>query len=402
MQPLIVRCGLPIKNKLMPKSSKICSIKILMLICLISISIKAFSQKAETYLFVGTYTGGMPDKGIYIYTFNTETGSLKLVSTGENIINPSFLAISPNGENIYACTATKLQYQGSISAFKFNAEAGTLAFINKQSSGGDNPVYVTTDSNNKHIICGNYSGGSVAVFTTNTDGSLNPITQLITFMGNGINERRQEKAHIHATVFSPDFKYLFIPDLGSDKIYIFNFNTNDSLTLKPATQQEYIAIPGSGPRHFTFHPNKHFAYSIDELSGTVTAFKYYEGSIERIQTIFAYSKLQTEYNSADIHISPDGLFLYASNRFENENTIAIFSIDTVFGTLKLIAHQPTLGENPRNFTIDPSGNYLIVANQVSNNIVVFKRDPLTGLLTKTGIEVQVPAPACLIMKEYGN
>ncbi len=375
-------------------------LKIALLFFLLSICTIAVPQNTKTCLFVGTYTAGKPDKGIYIYNFDSATGKLDLICTGENITNPSFLVVAPNSENIYACTDTKLKDDGSVSAFKFDVEAGSLTFINKQSSGGDNPVYVTTNSDNTHIICGNYSGGSVAAFTTNADGSLNPYTQLIQFTGNSINTGRQEKAHIHATVFSPDYKYLFLPDLGSDKIRIFEFSTKDSLPLTSLPENDYNALPGSGPRHFTFHPNNQFAYSIDELSGTVTAFNYKAGTIEPMQSIFAYSKLQEVYNSADIHISPDGLFLYASNRWDNENTIAIFSIDTLAGTLKLIGHEPTFGDHPRNFTIDPSGNYLLVANQLSNNIVVFKRDMQTGLLTKTAFEIEVPAPSCLMMKEY--
>lgn len=362
----------------------------------------AFGQTGTTYLFVGTYTDGKPDKGIYIYTFNTETGRLKKVSSAEHVTNPSYLTLSPNGCFIYACTDTKLPNAGSVTAFKFDSITASLTLLNKQNSGGENPVYLTTSKNNQFIINGNYTAGSVSVFTTNQDGSLNPYEQLIQFEGSSTNKRRQDQSHIHAAVFSPDDEYIFFPDLGADKIHAFKFNKHERQPLKAVDSCQYTAIPGSGPRHLTFHPNNKFAYCIEELSGTVTAFEYETGKLDSIQRIHSYSKLQDEYNSADIHISPDGLFLYASNRWDNENTIAIFSINQQHGTLRLVGHQSTFGDQPRNFTLDPTGNFLIVANQVTNNIVVFKRDIKTGLLTQTGKDVKVPNPACLKMRRYGG
>lgn len=362
----------------------------------------AFGQESKTYLFVGTYTDGKPDKGIYIYEFNSKTGKLKKVSTGDSITNPSFLTLSPNGSFIYACTDTKLPNAGSVTAFKFDSITGSFTFINKQKSGGENPVYLTTSKNNEFVINGNYTEGTVSVFTTNPDGSLNPFKQLIQFEGSSSNTRRQDKAHIHACIFSPDFEFVFFPDLGADKIRVFKFDLEKEEPLIAIDNYDYTAVPGSGPRHFTFHPNNKFAYCIEELSGTITSFKYESGKLDSIQRIFSYSKLQEEYNSADIHISPDGLFLYASNRWENENTISIFSINNDNGKLTLVGHQSTYGDHPRNFTIDPTGNFLIVANQVSNNIVVFKRDINTGLLTKTGKEIKVPRPSCLKMRKYGS
>ncbi|MBP9881377.1 MAG: lactonase family protein [Chitinophagales bacterium] len=372
------------------------------LIILLSIINFAFGQPVKTYLFVGTYTDGKPDKGIYIYEFNSKTGNLKKVGNGENITNPSYLTISPDGNFIYACTDTKLPNAGSVSAFRFDSISGSLTFINKQNSGGENPVYLTTNENNGFIINANYTEGTVSVFSTNLNGSLNPYGQLIQFEGNSTNIRRQDKSHIHAAVFSNDFKYIFFPDLGADKIRVFEFDTSKLQPLMPLENLDFIAIPGSGPRHFTFHPNNRFAYCINELSGNVSAFKYENGKLDSIQSIFSYSKLQDEYNSADIHISPDGLFLYASNRWDNENTISIFTIDQLNGKLELINHQSTYGEHPRSFTLDPTGNFLIVANQVSNNIIVFKRNVKTGLLTKTGKEINVHGPSCVKMRTFDN
>jgi 6-phosphogluconolactonase len=373
-----------------------------MLIAFLLLNFYSFSQQNKTYLFVGTYTDDKPDSGIYIYHFNNSSGDLKLVSHGSNITNPSFLTISPNGNFLYACTDTKMPNAGSVSAFLFDSISGSLTFLNKQTSGGENPVYLTTSKNNEFIINANYTAGSVSVFSTNADGSLNPFSQLIPFKGNSINTRRQEKAHIHAAVFSPDFKHIFFPDLGSDKIRVFQFDPTKKQPLKPIKKLDIISIPGSGPRHFTFHPTKSFAYCIEELSGMVSAYQVKNGKLDSIQRIFSYSKLQEDYNSADIHISPDGLFLYASNRWDHENTLSIFSINPTNGMLNLVGHQSTLGENPRNFVIDPTGNFLIVANQVSNKLIVFKRDLKTGLLSKTQTEIMVKNPTCLQMRTYGQ
>lgn len=375
------------------------------IIILLLLSIFGFVEPAicgKMYLFVGTYTDGKPDKGIYIYEFNAKTGHLKKVFSGENITNPSYLTLSPAGDYLYACTDTKLPQEGSVAAFNFDSINGSLIFLNKQKSGGENPVYLSSSSNNDFIIVGNYTDGTVAVFKTNTDGSLNPYTQLIRFQGSGPNTIRQDKAHIHATVFSPDFEYIFFPDLGADKIRVFKFNSQDDQPLMPLDNYDFTAFSGSGPRHLTFHPNNLFAYCIEELSGTITSFRYKSGKLDSLQRIFSYSKLQDQYNSADIHIAPDGRFLYASNRWDNENTIAIFSINQDNGKLTLIGHQSTCGDHPRSFTLDPTGNFLIVANQVTNNIVVFKRNAKTGFLTRTGQVIKVPRPSCLKMRKYGS
>ena len=361
-----------------------------------------FSQSSRTFVFIGTYTNGQPDKGIYVYSLNSRNGKLKKVFSGQDITNPSYITLSPNGDYLYACTETKLPMQGSVSAYCVDSARGTLTFLNKQSSHGENPVYVSCSANNEHLVVANYTEGNIAVFKTNSDGSLNPASQIVPFHGGGPNANRQDKAHIHAAVFSPDFRYVFCPDLGSDRIRVLQCASNDIQTLKPMTGNDYLASLGSGPRHFTFHPIGAFAYCIEELSGTVTAFDYHNGHIDSIQRVFAYSKKQAEYNSADIHISPDGLFLYASNRWDQENTLAIFAIDQVTGKLTLIGHQSTLGDHPRNFAIDVQGDFLVVANQVTNNIVVFRRNKQTGLLTKIRQEIKIPSPSCVQIRTYGN
>jgi 6-phosphogluconolactonase (cycloisomerase 2 family) len=371
----------------------------ILLTCLVS---TIYGQEnANAFLFIATYTEAKPDVGIYVYEFNTKSGQLKKVYTVDNITNPSFLTLSPNGFFLYACTDTKMPNAGSITAFKIDSLNGKLSLINKQPSGGENPVYLTVHKNNRFVVNGNYTGGNVSVFKTNENGSLNPASQIIQFVDSSINKSRQEKSHIHSTVFSPQGDYIYFPDLGADKIRVFKFDSTNSKPLISANNLLVNAVLGSGPRHFTFHPNGKFAYCIEELSGMVSVYSFRNGQLDSIQRILSYSKTQDSYNSADIHISPDGLFLYASNR-SDENTISIFSIDPGNGKLKLEGHQPTFGDHPRNFVIDPTGKFLLVANQLSNNIIVFKRNSRTGLLTKTKNEIKVPRPSCLQIRTYSR
>lgn len=377
--------------------------KFILTVLLIYLCLPGYGQqKQHTFLFVGSYTNGVPARGIQVYDFNSHTGRLKKLSHVPNITNPSFITIAPNGRYLYACTETKTPNAGSVSAFKIDSVNGQLTFINKQASGGENPVYVSVHQSNKYVVNANYTEGNVSVYTTNEDGSLNPYTQLIQFTDSSINRERQDKAHIHAAVFSPQNDHVFLPDLGGDKIRVFKFDTTQKLPLIAMPAYTVKATPGSGPRHFTFHPNKTFAYCIEELGGTVAAYTYHNGRLDTIQRIFAYSKKQASYGSADIHISPDGLFLYASNRWDDENTIAVFAINQQNGTLTLAGHQYTHGDHPRNFTLDPTGNFLLVANQETNNIIVFKRNSKTGLLSKTRYGAKVKLPSCLQMRTYNN
>jgi 6-phosphogluconolactonase len=256
---------------------------------------------------------------------------------------------------------------------------------------------VATSDNEKWIAVANYTGGSVAVFPLNKNGSLQPYSQLIQDSGSSINKERQEKAHVHESVFSPGNTYLFTPDLGTDKVMIYKFKSLLKQPLQPASPAFVKTPSGSGPRHLTFHPDKKFAYLIHELSGTVTAYSYNEGKLRIVQEVSTHPRGFTGIpGSAEIFVSPDGKFLYASNRGE-ENTITIFSVNALTGKLKLMGYQPVLGKTPRNFIIDPTGNYLLVANQDSDNIVIFKRNKENGLLKETGPQIKLPKPVCLQM-----
>ena len=369
-------------------------LRIKMLLLLLTFAICGFAQ--DVTLFIGTYTG-TGSKGIYVYRFNTTTGKATWVSNTDSVINPSYLAVSNNGKFVYSVTESGGKFPGKISAFAFNETTGTLKFLNAQTSGGDNPCYVSVTKDGKWVAVGNYTGGNLSVYKTNTNGSLKPSAQFIQHKGTGPNKERQEKAHVHSVVFSPDGKFLFVPDLGMDKVMIYKFKDISNLPLEPADQDFQSTTPGAGPRHIIFHPTKAYAYLINEMAGSVNVYDYKKGSLTTVQTIATHPESFTELpGSADIHISPDGKFLYASNRGV-ENNIAIFSIDETSGQLTNIGYQSTLGETPRNFVIDPTGHFLLAANQNSGNIVIFKRDMQTGLLEATGEEIKIPKPVCLKM-----
>ena len=354
----------------------------------------------QQYLLIGTYTH-TGSKGIYVYSFNPETGALAWISNTDSIVNPSFLAVSKDKKFVYACTESRTPNAGSVSAFSFNLQTGQLTFINKQQA-GVNPVYIALHDNGRWAVTANYTGGSISVFPVNTDGILQPFIQNIQLQGSSVNKDRQEGSHVHSAVFSPGSRFLYAPDLGTDKIMQYRFNTSAATPLLPLPAESVTVVPGSGPRHFTFHPKRKYAYLIEEMSGTITAYHFNpkKGGLNSFQRVATHAADHPgPFGSADIHISPDGRFLYASNR-GTENNIAIFSINQVTGKLKLEGLQSSLGLHPRNFTMDVSGNYLLVANMQSDTVVVWKRDAQSGLLTPTGVTIKVPQPSCLQMISF--
>lgn len=372
--------------------------RVLLFLFLMALGWHGWAQSSKTYLIVGTYTDAKSAPGIHVLAFDQRTGRLRKVAQGQDLTNPSFLTLSADGTHVYACTDTRIPGSGSVTAFRFDPVAGRLSVLSKQPSGGENPVYLTQSRNGGFVVNANYTEGTVTVFPVQPDGSLKPYVQRLTFAGTGPVAQRQDKPHVHAVVFSPDQRFVFVPDLGADRIRVFEFAGSGDEPLRLREDLDYIAVPGSGPRHLTFHPNGRFAYCVEELSGTVMAFRYAEGRLDSLQRISACAYKRDLYSGADIHISPDGRYLYASNRIEN--TIAIFSIEVSSGLLTLVGHQSTLGDHPRNFTLDPTGRYLLVGNLLSNSIVVFRRDLSTGLLRRVGWKTRVAQPACLRMHEF--
>lgn len=370
------------------------TISIFLITFLLSISLSA----QNTYVFLGSYNRDKTAASILVYQLDTVKGKLTQVASVKNLINPSFLTVSPNGKYVYACTDSKTPNAGSVSSFEFNPQNKTLTFLNKQSSGGENPVYVSVHKSGKWLINGNYTEGSVSVYPLLENGKIDSIAQNFQYQDGSVNKERQTRSHIHSTIFSPQYDYLFLPDLGADKIRCYQFDATQKQPLT-ATEIPFTKTdPESGPRHLTFHPNQKFAYCIEEMSGTISAYGYENGALQKIQKVNTHPDTLTEgFESSDIHISPDGKFLYATNRGK-ENNIAIFTIDEK-GLLANIGYQSTLGKHPRIFAIDETGKFLIASNVLTGNVVVFKRNLKTGLLKKTGKEVQLENVSCVQIKK---
>ena len=339
----------------------------------------------EITLLVGTYTK-RDSEGIYQYKFNPETGESKLVSVTGSIDDPSYLAVSPDKKFVYAVSEVN---GGSIKAYSLGDSS--LTFINSASSGGVHPCYVAVDNTGKYVFAGNYTSGSVGVLPVTENGGVGEPVQSIQHKGSGPNKARQEGPHVHSVNVSPNNKDVYVPDLGIDQIVAYRFDATKGL-LSPGAS---VSVkPGSGPRHMAFHPNGKFAYLVQEMAGMVTAFAYADSSLTMIEEVSTLPEgYEGDNASADIHISPDGKFLYASNRFHD--SIAVFTIDSETGKLSLVSHHSVMGQVPRNFAISPDGKYLLVANQESDNIVVFERDKETGKLAPTGKEIMVSMPVCL-------
>ena len=347
------------------------------------------SSSRMLYMLVGTYTSGT-STGIYVYRFNEETGEAAYVSETK-AVNPSYLAVSADESFVYSVGENGKD--AAALAFSFDKKTGRLHLLNEQPVNSPGPCYITIDRSGRFVVTANYSGGSVSVFPLATDGSLLPVTKLFAFKGSGPDTNRQDMPHLHCAVFSPDQRYLFAADLGTDQLHKFSTSGKDPF-LTTGNPEAYKLEPGSGPRHLTFHPNGKYAYLINELSGKVTVFHYSDGHLEPVQYIVS-DITEGDKGSADIHVSPDGKYLYASNR-ANTNNIAVFSIHETDGRLTLTGHQPT-GLHPRNFIISPNGKYLLAASQNSNLIQVFEIDKNTGLLKedKSKQITAIDRPVCL-------
>jgi 6-phosphogluconolactonase len=352
---------------------------------------------AESTFYVGTYTSGKSE-GIYYYSLNLTSGELKRIAVTKDVKDPSYLAIAPNRRRLYAVNEVEDfggKKSGALSAFAVDQRTGQLRLLNQQPSLGGAPCYVDVDRKGRFVLVANYSGGNVAVLPIRRDGSLGEATDVKQDEGSSVNVDRQQGPHAHCIVLDPTNRFAYTCDLGTDKIMSFRFDRQRGKLI--ANERPWVAVkPGAGPRHLTFHPSGKYAYLINEMHLTVSAFAVdrIRGNLIEMQTLPTLPREPTAADSgADIHISPDGRFLYCSNR--GHDSIAAFGIDQRNGKLSFVAHQSTAGKTPRNFAIDPTGAFLLVANQNSDKIVSFRRDLKTGRLSATGHVADVPSPVCL-------
>ena len=351
-----------------------------------------FSQ--QQLVFFGSYNWDKNREGIYVYQLNNETGKLTKITSAKGIVNPSYLTISPDGKYIYTSSESKIENGGTVSAFRFDKENKTLTYLNHQKSGGENPVYLSLHKSGKWLVNANYTDASISVYPILNNGEIDSLAQLLKFSEGSINPVRQTKSHIHSAVFSPDFSSVFFSDLGADKIRIYPFDKAQTQPLIENKSNFIKTNPGSGPRHFIFSKNGKNAYSIEEMAGEIAVYDFDGSSLKEIQKIATHpSKIKEGFESSDLHISPDGKFLYASNR-GNENNIAIFKIKPN-GTLENVGYQKTHGKHPRTFIIDETGKFVIINNTGSNKVMVFRINPETGLLKKTGKPIKIEGVSCV-------
>lgn len=375
-------------------------IKHLFLFLFLVVSCNTFAQNTPNknilHFYVGTYTDS-GSEGIYRFGLDVQSG--KLHSNGLAVLseNPSYLAMTKDGKNLLAVRETKdesNQSQGYIELFKIDG-TGNLTSVNKVASGGAHPCYVSVNEDGL-VLASNYTGGNVALMRIEPTGELSEVLSADQHTGHGPVVDRQEKPHVHSAIFEPKGKRIFVADLGIDQVKVYTVD-KVTTTLKPNKYPEIKLAPGSGPRHMAIHPNGKLLFVANELGCNVSVVQLLDnGAFKIVETVSTLPADFAKPNTcADIHLSPEGNFLYVSNR--GMNSIAIFSVNEKEQKIKLLGHEDTKGEMPRNFTMTPQGDFLLVANQNTDNIVAFRRNAETGLLSYAD-QINAFKPVCLLFK----
>jgi 6-phosphogluconolactonase len=354
------------------------------------------AAKADSCLvYFGSYCEAQ-DEGIQVFSFDLSSGALTKVGGVSGVKNPSFLAIHPSKKFLYTVSETNEfsgKNVGAVVAFALD-DKGVPTRVNAQSSEGQAPCHISLDRAGKNALVANYGNGSVAVLPIGEDGKLGAPSCSIQHEGKSVDKQRQEGPHAHAINLDPANRFALAADLGLDKILVYEFDGAKG-TIAPNDPPAAAVPPGSGPRHFAFHPSGKYAYACGEMTSTVIAFTYDAGNgVLTEQQVLSTLPQETKGNStAEIQVSPDGRHVYVSNR--GHNSVAVFRVDETTGKLAAAGHCPTGGKTPRNFGIDPSGKWLIAANQESGNVVVFKIDAKSGMPSPVGHEVQVSKAVCV-------
>jgi 6-phosphogluconolactonase len=353
-------------------------------------------QAGHKYIvYVGSYTR-KEAMGVYVCELDTVTGELKQIGGIADVKNPSFLRLDAGRDMLYAIGErgdSDGQSRGAVSAYKIDRKTGQVAFVNQISSESQSLCHISLDLEGRYMMGTSYRGGTVFLASLQSDGSLGKVTDSVVHDGSGPVTNRQDKAHAHSAIVDPANRFAFVCDLGIDKIMIYEIGQEDG-KLKP--HGEAVLHPGAGPRHFLFDASGKYAYVINELDSTVTAFSYdaKAGTLHTLQTVPGLPKdFNGENTGADIHLSPDGKFLYGSQR--GHDSIVVYAVDSASGKLEYVEHASTLGRIPRNFAITPDGGTLLAANQDTGNVVVFRVDRQTGKLTPTGTQLQLSEPVCV-------
>ncbi|MGO8717730.1 MAG: lactonase family protein [Acidobacteriaceae bacterium] len=347
-------------------------------------------------IFIGTYTK-KTSRGIYVYRWMPESGEMVEIGLAAETPNPSFLALSPNHNDLYSVNEQD-RAPGTVSSFAIDQVSGKLLPKNVVPSGGTAPANLTTDHTGRALFVANYGTGSVSSYRILPGGSLSQPISNIYFKGHSVDPERQKSAHTHCTTVSPDNKYLLVNDLGLDRIMVFHFDPKTA-QLTANDPPFYSAVPGSGPRNLAFHPNGKWAYSIAEMGSILECMDWNsaKGTLTRFQVISSLPKKhKSPTDAATVQVHPNGRFLYGSNR--GDDSITAFSIDPANGHLTLIQRISCEGGSPRHFAVAPDGRWLVVGNQDTANIVILKCDPATGKLASTGRQYPLDEPVCVVFE----
>jgi 6-phosphogluconolactonase len=358
-------------------------------------------EKNKTlFAFLGSYADSN-EPGLYACKYDTETGALELLDQADGLQNPTFLDVDETESKLYAITEASDaagQRCGAAAAYAVDPSSGKLSLLNKEITVPATTCHIALDRTRGSVAVSSYHGGMVGLSPVLEDGRIGPAADIRQHEGASVLPV-QDRPRAHSVTFDRLNRFALACDLGLDRIIVYRLDLSD-YRLIPHGHAEIA--PGSGPRHFAFHPLSSYGYVINELNATITAFSYDEenGELREIQTVPTLPETYDGENAcADIHISPDGKFLYGSNR--GHDSIAVYAIDSTTGQLALIEHASTLGGHPRNFAISPDGRFVLVANRDSNNIVTFSRDAQTGKLTPTGSELHVSKPVCIKFAALG-
>lgn len=365
--------------------------------CLAAVAAACASLNAQTRVYLGTYASET-SKGIYVSTWDAATGALGEPALAAETKSPSFLALSPDKKYLVAVneSGTEGQPGGAVSSYQIDAATGALTLLSEQPSGGAGPCHVAISPDGKVVVAANYGGGSFASYGLGPDGALTPAVTFVQNEGKSVVASRQAGPHAHSATFSPDGKYVYVCDLGVDKIFGSKVLPNLG-SLEPLDPPAAVIKGGSGPRHFAFHPTLPIAYVINELNSTLTTLTYdaAKGELKPAHTISTLPADFKDGNStAHVTVHPSGKWVYGSNR--GHNSIARFTVDASTGWLRFAEATPSGGAIPRNFSLDPSGKWLLAANQGSNNVVVFKVDPTAGTLEATEKHIALGKPVCVV------
>jgi 6-phosphogluconolactonase (cycloisomerase 2 family) len=367
---------------------------------LTAISVQAKSM-TDYDVLVGAYTAGASE-GIYRYGFNTQTGQLE--AKPRQVIkseNPSWLTLSRDQHHLFAVNENgpgQTDVVGKVSSFAIDPKTHAVSFINQIDSKGEEPTHSNLSLDGRFLFVANYAvhpdpGGSLAVVPVGKDGKLSPVAQTATHEASKVNPERQASSHVHSAVPTPDGKYLIAMDLGADKMFVFNYDGKKNQPLTPAKTPSVDLPPGSGPRHLLFSKDGKHAWLTMEMSAQVAVFDYHDGGFKRTALVDLANKDGQQYRAAGgLHTSPDGKFLYVANRGE-ANELVVFSINSSNGQLKEVQRRSVEGKEPREFSFDPSGHFVLIANQKSNQIVTVRVDPKTGLLGETVQKVDFDSPS---------